>query len=96
MGDLNEIKVLWQVIYFYIFLGPPEQNMEELRSALGKGEFTNAKRDSIILNCAVGLYVYGKVDSIADGVTFARSTLYEGKGIEKLLEFIKVSSSLKN
>ena len=62
---------------------------------LKEGDVTNAKRDSIILNAGVGLYVYGKAKSIEEGVEMARSTLYAGKATQALQTFITTSQRIK-
>lgn len=74
--------------------GGPEENAQALRDVLRGGEYSDAKRNSILLNAGVGNYVYGLADSIASGVDLARKTLYAGKGIEKLDEWIAASQAI--
>lgn len=74
--------------------GGPEENAQALRDVLAGGEYTNAKRDSILLNAGVGVYVYGFADSIPEGIEVARKTLYSGKAAAKLDEWIHVTQSL--
>ena len=74
--------------------GGPEENAQALRDVLAGGEYSNAKRDSILLNAGVGCYVYGLANSIADGVELARKTLYEGKGIQALDKWILTTQSV--
>lgn len=35
-----------------------------------EGSHTNAKRNAVLLNAGVGLYVYGKTNSIEEGIYF--------------------------
>lgn len=65
-----------------------------MRDVLKGGEYTDAKRNSILLNAGVGNYVYGLTESISAGVELARRTLYSGKGIEKLDEWIATSQAV--
>jgi anthranilate phosphoribosyltransferase len=76
--------------------GDPTQNAEEFRNVLQAGDHTNAKRDAIVLNAGVGIYVYGLADSIAQGIDLARSTLTRG-GAESLLQkWIEVSQEIRH
>eukprot|EP00614_Pseudopedinella_elastica_P003990 CAMPEP_0172588342 /NCGR_PEP_ID=MMETSP1068-20121228/7248_1 /TAXON_ID=35684 /ORGANISM="Pseudopedinella elastica, Strain CCMP716" /LENGTH=411 /DNA_ID=CAMNT_0013383633 /DNA_START=96 /DNA_END=1331 /DNA_ORIENTATION=+ len=74
--------------------GDAPTNAKLMREALKAGEFTDAKRDSIVLNAGVGLYVFGLADSISGGVDLARETLEAGKGLEKLDEWIDLTKKL--
>lgn len=74
--------------------GDADENAQALRDVLAGGEYTNAKRDSIILNAGFGLYVYDAADSIEKGIEMARSVLYSGKAIQKLNEWISISTQL--
>lgn len=74
--------------------GDAEENAEEFKTVLNGGEFTNAKRDSIILNAGFGVYVYGLADSIEGGIDLARKTLYSGRAKEQLDRWIKVTQQL--
>lgn len=74
--------------------GGPEENALALREALAGGDHTNAKRNSILLNTGVGVYVYGLASSISEGVDVARKALYEGKAVLKLDEWIQVTQTL--
>jgi len=42
------------------------------------------KRDIVVLNAAYALYVFGKVDTISDGIEMAQGSLDTGKAFEKL------------
>lgn len=74
--------------------GDADQNAQELRNVLQGGEYTNAKRDSVILNAGTGLYVYGMANSIAQGVEIARKTLYSGKGVQTLDRWIQTTQKI--
>lgn len=76
--------------------GGPEENAEEFRMVLEGGDHTNAKRDAIVLNAGVGIYVYGLADSIESGIDLARKTLNSGKAKETLKKWIETSSAIRN
>ena len=48
----------------------------------------------IVLNSAAGLYVYGKVDSINEGIVLSREALSSKIAYKKLEEYIDVSRSV--
>jgi len=77
--------------------GSPAQNVLELRAVLAAGDdgSTNAKRDSVVLNAGMGLYVYGTAASIAEGVALARRGLDAGKAAAQLDLFVQTSQSIK-
>jgi anthranilate phosphoribosyltransferase len=74
--------------------GGPVENAEEFKKVLLGGDHTNAKRDSIVLNAGVGCYVYGLVESIAEGCALARETLNSGKATETLNTWIECSQAI--
>ena len=74
--------------------GGPEENAQALRDVLMGGEFSNAKRDSILLNAGFGVYVYGLAASIEEGVALARKVLYSGKAIETLDKWIATTQTI--
>ena len=74
--------------------GGPVENAEEFRKVLLGGDHTNAKRNSIILNAGVGCYVYGLVETIAEGCSLAKETLNSGKATDKLKEWIECSQAV--
>ena len=51
------------------------------------------KRDAVVLNSAAGLYVAGKVQSLAEGVDLACQIIDSGKALEQLEKFIEVTNS---
>lgn len=75
--------------------GDAPTNAALLREALSAGGHTNGKRDSIVLNAGVGLYVFGLAASIEAGVVLARTTLESGAGLAKLDEWIATTQELK-
>lgn len=76
--------------------GDPTQNAEEFRNVLQAGDYSNAKRDAVILNAGVGIYVYGLADSIAQGIDLARSTLIRGEAEKLLQKWIEVSQEIRH
>lgn len=74
--------------------GDPARNAMEFRKVLLGGSHMDAKRDAIVLNAGVGCYVYGKVNSIPDGVELAREVLHSGKAINKLYEWVSFTQEL--
>jgi anthranilate phosphoribosyltransferase len=56
------------------------------------GNLEGAKKDIVVLNTAVALYVDEKVKSIEDGIVLANQTIANGKAKEKLDQIIKVSN----
>lgn len=54
-----------------------------------------AKRDVVLLNSGIALYLAGKADSIADGVELAKETIDSGKALSKLNEFIKATNEVE-
>jgi len=74
--------------------GDADENAAELRKVLTGGDYSNAKRDSVLLNAGFGVYVYGMAKSIEEGVAIARKTLYSGKGVQKLDEWISTTQRI--
>ena len=56
---------------------------------------SNAKRNAVILNAGMGLYVYGLATSIEGGIEMARDVLRSGKGLVKLDEWIDVTQKIQ-
>ena len=46
-----------------------DQNAEELRKVLRGGDETDAKRDAVVLNAGMALYVYDLASSIKRGLS---------------------------
>jgi anthranilate phosphoribosyltransferase len=75
--------------------GDPAQNAKEFEMVLEGGDYTtNAKKDSIVLNAGVGCYVYGLTETIEKGCALARKTLVEGKALDVLKKWKKVSKEI--
>lgn len=70
--------------------GMPRENAQITRNILS-GE-KGPKRDVVVLNAACSLYVGGIADSIEAGVKAAEKVLDEGKALEKLEEFIRLTN----
>ena len=51
-----------------------------------------AKRDTVLLNAAAGLYIAGLVPSLKDGVARAQELIDSGKAAETLESYIRVSN----
>jgi len=75
--------------------GGAAENASLLRDALAGGAHTNGKRDAVVLNAGVGLYVFGRAATIEDGVVLARATLESGAAVAKLDEWIATTQALK-
>lgn len=62
--------------------GTPDENAVILRDLL-KGK-QSPYLEVVLLNAAIGLFAYGIVNSVKDGVEFAREVIYSNKAYEKL------------
>lgn len=76
--------------------GDAEYNAQALRECLSAStsEESDARRDAIALNAAVGLYVYGQAESVEEGLQQARDALASGAGLAKLDEWIAKTKEL--
>lgn len=70
--------------------GTPEENAEITRRILN-GE-KGAKRDAVLMNSGAALYIAGKADSMADGVSLAAEIIDSGAAAKKLDEFIAATN----
>lgn len=70
--------------------GDPAENAAIARAILG-GE-KGPKRDAVLLNAGAALYIGGKADTLARGVTLAAEIIDSGKALETLEQFIAVSN----
>jgi anthranilate synthase/phosphoribosyltransferase len=73
--------------------GDAEANAQIARAILS-GDGYEAVRDSVILNAAGALRVYGRVGDIGEGVELARKALADGSVLAKLENSIAVSARL--
>ena len=71
--------------------GKPEENAQITRDILA-GRIQGTKRNAVLLNAGVALFVARKADSIADGITLAASLIDSGKATETLNRCIAVSN----
>lgn len=71
--------------------GTPKENAAITRAVLS-GEERGAKRNAVLLNAGAALYIAGKTDTLADGVSLAGELIDSGKALAKLEEFIKCSN----
>lgn len=67
--------------------GDPLENAEIARQILG-GEM-GPKRDVVVLNAGVCLYLAGKADTIGQGVAMATELIDSGKALAKMNEFVR-------
>ncbi|MCH5303865.1 MAG: anthranilate phosphoribosyltransferase [Ruminococcus sp.] len=72
--------------------GDGAENAEITRRILKGGE-KGAKRDIVVLNSALGLYVGGKAKSIKDGVKLAEEIIDSGKAYEKMEKFAELTKA---
>lgn len=71
--------------------GSPEENAAITLSILN-GE-KGPKRNAVLLNAGAALYIGGKADSIADGVSLAAELIDSGKALATLEAFKQISNS---
>lgn len=71
--------------------GSPEENAQITRDILS-GKETGAKRDTVLVNAAAGLYIAGLAPSLKDGVTKAQELINNGKAAETLEEYVRLSN----
>lgn len=67
--------------------GDADENAQIIRDIFNGKE--GPMKDSVLLNSGAGMYLYGKVDSIEEGIELAREVIDSGKALEKLDEFIE-------
>ena len=72
--------------------GSPEVNKQIALDIL-KGNENGAKRDVVLLNAGVCLYIAKKAETIQDGISLAKKSLDSGKAYEKLEEFVKLTNA---
>ena len=71
--------------------GSPDENAQITRDILS-GKETGAKRDTVLVNAAAGLYIAGMASSLKDGIAKAQELINNGKAAETLEEYIRVSN----
>lgn len=71
-----------------------EESKTKLIQALeGQG---GAMTDIVVLNSAAGLYVAAQVDTLAQGIELARTTIASGAAIQKLHQFIQYTQQVSS
>lgn len=71
--------------------GTPAENAQIMREILA-GSLTGPKRDVVLLNAGLALYVAGKAETIADGVALAQAQIASGAAEETLASFVAESN----
>ena len=71
--------------------GSPAENAEITKAILA-GE-KGPKRDAVLMNAGAALYIGGKAESLAEGITLAAQLIDEGKAMKTLEKLISVSNS---
>jgi len=69
-----------------------DENARLFRETLAPGQFTNAKRDAVVLNAGMGLYVYGLAQTLGEAFKLARSTLEAGTAEQQLDRWVAASA----
>lgn len=72
--------------------GTPQENAEITRGILS-GSIRGTKRNAVLLNSGLALYVSGAADSMEEGVKKAAELVDSGAAERKLEEYIRVSNS---
>ena len=73
--------------------GSPEENAQITMDIL-TGKEQGPKRNVVLMNSGAALYLAGKADSIADGITLAAESIDSGKALAKLDEYREMSTAL--
>nr|MDE6659836.1 anthranilate phosphoribosyltransferase [Eubacterium sp.] len=71
--------------------GTPAENAQITRDILGGAK--GPKRNAVLMNAGASLYIYGKAESIKEGIELAAEIIDSGKALETLDKFIEVSNS---
>lgn len=72
--------------------GSPDEN-KKIALEILSGKEPGAKRDVVLLNAGVALYIGGKGNSIQEGIDLARKVLDSGRALQKLQAFIKATNA---
>lgn len=73
--------------------GDAEENAKITRSILNGSE-QGAKREVVVLNAALCLYLAGKASTVRSAIPVARDLIDSGAALEKLEEFVKLSNEV--
>lgn len=71
--------------------GTPSENAEITRSIL-RGA-TGPKRDAVLMNAGAAFYIFGKAESIKEGIRIAADIIDSGRALETLDKLIEISNS---
>ncbi|MCR5793558.1 MAG: anthranilate phosphoribosyltransferase [Lachnospiraceae bacterium] len=74
--------------------GTPEENAQITRDILS-GKLKGPKRDVVVLNAAVALYLGTENTDMKDCVKMAQDIIDSGKAYEKLAEFVEATNAVK-
>lgn len=72
--------------------GTPQENAQLTKDILAN-KIQGPKRDIVCMNAGLGFYIYGKANSMEDGVQLANQILTEKKGLATLEKLIEVSNA---
>ena len=72
--------------------GTAEENAKITRGILD-GSITGTKRTAVVMNAGAGFYVYGRTNSIEEGIRLSEELINNGAAIKTLEETIKVSNA---
>lgn len=75
--------------------GDAEENAKITRSILNGSE-QGAKRDVVVLNAALCLYLAGKAATIKSAIPLAKDLIDSGAAINKLEEFVRLSNEVRS
>lgn len=70
--------------------GTPEENAKITREILGGAK--GHKRNAVLMNAGVALYIGGKAETLKDGIALAAEIIDSGKALETLDKLIEVSN----
>ena len=73
--------------------GTPEENAQIARDIL-TGKEKGAKRDIVVMNAGMSLYLGKDGISLEEGIQMAQDILDSGKAYEKLQEFVKLTNEV--
>ena len=74
--------------------GGPEKNAEIMLTVLN-GE-TGPRRDTVLLNAGVGLYVAEQAANIDDGIALAAERIDSGRALQTLNDYIQLSNEFEH
>lgn len=72
--------------------GTPEENAEITKSIL-RGEERGPKRNTVLMNAGAALYIAGKADRFADGITLAGKLIDDGSALAKMEAFVQATNA---